>query len=51
MYIRKERVTKKEALVYYKEGISSQKPKYKLLRIASQVDFPKVRTFLESVAR
>src|SRR3712207_1523502 len=51
-YIRKERVTKKEALVSYKEGISTQKPtKYRLLHIASQVHFPKVRTFLESVAR
>ena len=50
-YIIKERVTKKEVLVSHKEGISIQKPKYKLLHIASEIDFPKVRTFLESVAR
>jgi len=51
-YIRKERVTKKGILVSHKEGISTQEPKYRLLlHIASQIDFPKVRTFLESVAR
>ena len=50
-YIIKERVTKKEVLVSHKEGISIQKPKYKLLHIASEIDFPKVRMFLESVAR
>jgi hypothetical protein len=51
VYIRRERVTKNAVLDSYKEGISTQKPKYRLLHIASQVDFPKVRTFLESVAR
>jgi hypothetical protein len=50
-YITKERVTKNEVLVSHKEGISIQKPKYKLLHIASEIDFPKVRRFLESVAR
>jgi hypothetical protein len=33
------------------EAISTQKPKCRMLRIASEIDFPKVRTFLESVAR
>jgi hypothetical protein len=51
VYIRKERVTRKGRLDSYKEGISTQKRNYRLLRIASQIDFPKVRTFLESVAR
>src|SRR5215212_4215478 len=51
VYIRGERVTRKGVLDSYEEGISTQKRKYKLLRIASHIDFPKVRTFLESVAR
>lgn len=51
VYIRREEVTKEEVLVSHKEGISTHKSKYKLLRIASHIDFPKVRTFLESVAR
>ena len=51
-YIRKERVTKKRILVSHKEAISTPKPKHgNRLQIASQIDFPKVRTFLESVAR
>ena len=51
VYIRRERVTKKRGLVSYKEGISSQKGNYKLLHISNQIDFPKVRKFLESIAR
>jgi site-specific recombinase XerC len=51
VYIRNERATKKRNLVSYEEGISTQNPKYRLLHIACQVDFPKVRAFLESVAR
>jgi hypothetical protein len=51
VYIRKERVTKKGISDTHEEGISTQKHKYKVLRIASEIDFPKVRTFLESVAR
>jgi integrase len=51
VYITKERVTRKGRLDSHKEGISTQKRNYMLLRIASQIDFPKVRTFLESVAR
>jgi hypothetical protein len=51
---RKERVTKKGILASHKEAISTPKPisnNNRLLQIASQIDFPKVRTFLESVAR
>jgi hypothetical protein len=51
VYLRNERVTKKRNLDSYKEGISSQKDNYKLLHIPSQIDFPKVRIFLESIAR
>jgi hypothetical protein len=51
-YIRKEEVTKKGILASHKEAISTPKPKHRdRLQIASQIDFPKVRTFLESVAR
>jgi hypothetical protein len=47
-----ERVTKKGILGSLKEAISTPKPKDSNgLQIASQIDFPKVRTFLESVAR
>lgn len=49
---RKERVTKKGILVSHKEAISTPKPiPNNRLQIASHIDFPKVRTFLESVAR
>jgi hypothetical protein len=50
---RKERVTKKGLLASHKEAISISKPipNNNRLQIASQIDFPKVRTFLESVAR
>ncbi len=51
VYIRRERVTKKAISDTHKEAISTQKHKYKVLRIASEIDFPKARTFLESVAR
>ena len=52
VYITKEWVTKKGILVSHKEAISTPKPKHSNgLKIASQIDFPKVRTFLESVAR
>lgn len=51
-YIRKEGVTKKGILASPTEAISTPKPKHSnRLQIASQIDFPKVRTFLESVAR
>ncbi len=52
-YIRKERVTKKGILASHKEAISTPKsiPSNNRLQIARQIDFPKVRTFLESVAR
>jgi hypothetical protein len=51
-YIRKEEVTKKGILVSPKEAISTPKPKHRdRLQIVSPIDFPKVRTFLESVAR
>jgi integrase len=51
-YIRKERVTKKEILASPTEPISTPKLiPISRLQIASQIDFPKVRTFLESVAR
>jgi hypothetical protein len=49
---RKERATKKGILASHKEAISTSKPKHSnKLQIASQIDFPKVRTFLERVAR
>jgi len=51
---RKEGETKKEGLVSHTEAISTPKPisnNNRLPQIASQIDFPKVRTFLESVAR
>jgi integrase len=52
VYIRKEGVTKKGILGSHKEAISTPKPKHSNgLKIASQVDFPRARTFLESVAR
>ena len=51
VYIRKQRVTRKWISDTHKEAISTQKPKHEALRIASEIDFPKVRTFLESVAR
>jgi hypothetical protein len=52
VYIRKEGVTKKGILGSHKEAISTPKPKHSnRLQIANQIDFPKVRTFLESVAR
>jgi integrase len=53
VYITKQGVTRNTNLVTPQEAISTQKPKYNkvLLRIASEIDFPKVRTFLESVGR
>jgi hypothetical protein len=51
VYITKQGVTQNETLVTPQQAISTQKHKYKVLRIASEIDFPKVRTFLESVAR
>jgi hypothetical protein len=51
LYITKQRVTGNETLATPQEAISTQKPKYKVLRIASEIDFPKVRVFLESIAR
>ena len=51
VYIRRERVTQKGISDTHKEAISTQKHKSKALRIASEIDFPKVRMFLESVAR
>jgi hypothetical protein len=51
-YIRKERKTKKGILASRKEAISTPKPiPNNGLQIASQRDLPKVRTFLQSVAR
>jgi site-specific recombinase XerD len=51
-HIRKEGVTKKGILASPSEAISTPKPKHSNgLQIASQIDFPKVRMFLESVAR
>ena len=50
--MRKEGVTKKGILASPSEAISTPIPKHgNGLQIASQIDFPKVRTFLESVAR
>jgi hypothetical protein len=51
VYIRKQGVTQNATLATSQEAISTQKPKCKVLRIASEIDFPKVRTFLESVGR
>jgi site-specific recombinase XerD len=52
VYITKQGETKNATLVTSQEAISTQKHKCKvLLRIASEIDFPAVRTFLESVAR
>jgi integrase len=51
VYIRKQRVTAKGFSDTQKEPISTKKPNYKVLHIASEIDYPKVRTFLESVAR
>jgi integrase len=52
VYITKQGATKNTTLVTSQEAISTQKHKCKvLLRIASEIDFPPVRTFLESVAR
>ena len=51
-YIIKERVTKEGVLDSHKEAISASKPiPNNRLQIATQIDFPKFRTFLESVAR
>lgn len=51
VYVRKQRLTQNATLATHQEAISTQKHKHKVLRIATEVDFPKVRTFLESVAR
>jgi integrase len=51
VYIRKEGRTRNTTSAPHQEVISTQKSKYKVLRIASEIDFPKVRTFLESVGR
>ena len=52
VYIRKQEVTRNPTSAAPPEAISTQKLKYnKVLRIASEIDFPKVRTFLESVGR
>ena len=51
VYITKQGATQNATLVTPQEAISTQKHKCKVLRIASEIDFPKVRTFLESVAR
>jgi hypothetical protein len=51
VYVRKQGVTQNATLATPQEAISTQKPKYKALRIASEIDFPKVRSFLESIAR
>jgi hypothetical protein len=52
VYITKQGATQNATLATPQEAISTQKHKCKvLLRIASEIDFPKVRTFLESVAR
>jgi integrase len=51
VYITGQEVTRNTTIVTCQEAISTQKPKYKVLRIASEIDFPKVRTFLESVGR
>ena len=51
VYITKRGVTQNTNLVTPQEAISTQKPKYKVLRIASEIDFPKVRTFLEGGGR
>jgi hypothetical protein len=52
VYITKQGATQNATLVTPQEAISTQKRKCKvLLRIASEIDFPKVRTLLESVAR
>jgi hypothetical protein len=51
VYITKQGVTQNATLATPQEVISTQKPKYKALRIASEIDFPKVRSFLESIAR
>ena len=51
VYITKQGATQNATLVTPQEAISTQKHKCKVLRIASEIDFPTVRTFLESVAR
>jgi hypothetical protein len=51
VYITKQGATRNTTLATPQEAISTQKRKCKVLRIASEIDFPKVRTFLESVAR
>jgi hypothetical protein len=50
--MRKQRVIRKGVSDTPPEAISTPKPKHEvLLHIASEIDLPKVRTFLESVAR
>jgi integrase len=51
VYITKQGATQNATLVTPQEAISTQKRKCKVLRIAGEIDFPTVRTFLESVAR
>jgi hypothetical protein len=51
VYIRKQGVTRNTTSATPQEAISTQKPKCIALRIASEIDFSTVRTFLESVAR
>src|SRR5918992_2801616 len=51
VYITKQGATRNTTLATPQEAISTQKRKCKVLRIASEIDFPKVRMFLESVAR
>jgi hypothetical protein len=51
VYITKQEVTQNTNLVTPQEAISTQKPKHTVLRIASEIDFPKVRTFLEGRGR
>jgi hypothetical protein len=47
VYIMKQGVTRNAALANPQEATSAQKPKYKVMRIGSEIDFPKVRIFLE----
>ena len=51
VYITKQGATQNATLFTPQEAISTQKHKCKVLWIASEIDFPTVRTFLESVAR
>jgi hypothetical protein len=52
VHIRKQGITLNATSASLQEGISTQKPKYnKVLCISSEIDFLKVRTFLESMGR